>query len=219
MISGRLLFLLAALAACVTALAQARAAPLDAEACTKLQTEHGELENAGVEKDMEKGPDWAKANLGLEKLQRVQRFIELEELLLFRCRSRTIVHLTPEREWSADQDNDDKDDKDDNDDKDAAPRTGKAGAASAKAADPKQKPDAGRKTDAQPAAKPKKQNPGAQPAKTTPAKAAAGQPTESGVTSIEKRPPPKAKVDDALKVQPPDPSVDPFAHQLKPPAK
>jgi hypothetical protein len=206
MISGRLLFLVAGLAACVAALTQARAAPLDAETCAKLQTEHGELENAGVERDMEKGPDWAKANLGLEKLQRVQRFIELEEVLVFRCRSRTIVHLTPEREWSTDQDNDDKDD---NDAKEVAPKTGKAAAASAKAADPK----------TQPAAKPKKQSPGVKPAKTTPAKAAAGQPAEPGVTSIEKRPPPKAKVDDAFKVPPPDPSVNPFAHQLKPPAK
>ena len=97
MISGRLPFLLAALVASAGALTQARATPLDAETCAKHQTEHGELERAGVEKDMEKGPGWAKANLGLEKMQRVQRFIELEELLLFRCRSRAIVHLTPEQ--------------------------------------------------------------------------------------------------------------------------
>ncbi len=209
MISGRLPILLAALVASLGALTHARAAPLDAEACTKLQTEHGELERAGVEKDMEKGPDWAKANLGLEKLQRVQRFIELEELLLFRCRSRAIVHLTPEREWSTDQDNDDKDDKDD-DGNEAAPKGGKAGAAPAKAGDPKQKPQPA----AKPAATPKKQ-----PPKTAPAKAAADQPAEPGVTSIEKRPPPKAKVDDAFKVPPPDPSVNPFANQLNLPAR
>src|SRR5262245_50421243 len=143
MISGRLPFVVAALVASLAALTQARAAPLDAETCAKLQTEHSGLENAGVEKDMEKGPDWAKANLGPENLQRVQRYIELEGLLLFRCRSRTIVHLTPEREWSTDQDNDDKDDNDD-DNKEAATKGGKAGAAPAKA-DPKQKPDTGKK--------------------------------------------------------------------------
>jgi len=70
--SGRLLLLVAALVASVAVLTQARAGPLDAETCAKLQTEHTDLERAGVEKDMEKGPDWAKANLGLEKLQRVR---------------------------------------------------------------------------------------------------------------------------------------------------
>jgi hypothetical protein len=210
MTSGRLSFVLAALVASAAALTEGRAAPLDAETCAKHQIEHTELERAGVEKDMEKGPDWAKANLGLEKMQRVQRFIELEEVLLFRCRSRTIVHLTPEREWSTDQDSDDKDD---NDDDKEATKGGKAGAAPAKAdptkADPKQKPPA-----AKPAATPKKP-----PPKTAPAKSAAEQPAESGVTSIEKRPPPKAKVDDAYKVPPVDPSVNPFANQLNLPMR
>jgi len=206
---GCLPFLVAVLVASVAVLTQARAAPLDAEACAKLQTEHTDLERAGVEKDMEKGPDWAKANLGLEKLQRVQRFIELEELLMFRCRSRAIVHLTPEREWSTDQDNDDKDDnKDDKDDDDNKAATPKGGT---KAADPKQKTDPGRKA-APPSATPRKEAPGA---KAPPAKAAAGQAAEPSVTSIEKRPP-KAKVDDAYKAPPPDPSVNPFSNQLNP---
>jgi hypothetical protein len=38
------------------------------------------------------------------------------------------------------------------------------------------------------------------------------------VTSIEKTPP-KAKVDDAYKAPPPDPSVNPFAGQLNLPAQ
>lgn len=206
MTSGRLPLLVAALVAFVAALTQARAAPLDAETCAKLQTEHTDLERAGVEKDMEKGPDWAKANLGLEKLQRVQRFIELEELLMFRCRSRALVHLTPEREWSTDQDNDDKDEKDD-DDKPAASKGGKGATAPAKA-DPKQKTDAGKKV------APRKPDAGGKTAKAPPARPAQAQPPEPGVTSIEKRPPPKAKVDDAYKAPPPDPSVDPFANQL-----
>ncbi len=203
--SARLPLVVAALVASVAALTQARAAPLDAETCAKLQTEHTDLERAGVEKDMVKGPDWAKGNLGLEKLQRVQRFIELEELLMFRCRSRALVHLTPDREWSTDQDNEDKDEKDD-DDKAAASKGGKGATAPAKA----EKTDAGKKV------APKKADPGVKPAKAAPAKAAQGQPAEAGVTSIEKRPPPKAKVDDAYKAPPPDPSVDPFANQRDP---
>jgi hypothetical protein len=190
--SGRLPFLVAALLACVAVLTQARAAPLDAETCAKLQTEHTGLERAGVEKDMAKGPDWAKGNLGLEKLQQVQRFIELEELLMFRCRSRAIVHLTPEREWSTDQDGDDKDD---NDNKEAAPSKA-VKAAPAKAVDPKPK-----------AGKP--------PAKAAVRQPATGERAEPGVTSIEKRAPPKDKVDDAYRPSPPDPAVDPFAGQPK----
>ena len=92
---GRILLLLAALAA---ALAQARAAPLDAESCAKLMNEHGQLEQAGVEADMAKGPEWAKANLLPEKLERIRRFIEIEEQLLFRCRQKSLVSLPPEVE-------------------------------------------------------------------------------------------------------------------------
>ena len=68
MTSSRTLLLLAALLGAGAALSQARAAPLDAEACTKLMIEQGSLEKAGVEQDMAKGVEWAKANLGVEKL-------------------------------------------------------------------------------------------------------------------------------------------------------
>jgi hypothetical protein len=190
MLPARLPLIVATLVA-LAALTEVRAAPLDAETCARLKVEQGQLEVAGVEKDMAKGAEWAKANLGLEKLQRVQRFIEIEEQLLFRCRSKTIVSLH--------KDQDDDDDDNDKDDKDAAPKTE---AGEAKAADPKQKqPPA--------AARPRKPEPAKSP------KAAAREPAEPGVTSIEKRPP-KAKVDDAYKAPPPDPSVNPFAGQLAP---
>jgi hypothetical protein len=99
MTKGRILLLLAALAA---ALPQARAAQLDAESCEKLLNEHGELERAGVEADMAKGPDWAKANLAAEKLARIRRFIDVEAQLLFRCRQRSLVNLPPETEAGSD---------------------------------------------------------------------------------------------------------------------
>jgi hypothetical protein len=203
MTSARLPLVFLALAATAAALTQARAASLDAETCARLQTEQGQLEDAGVEKDMAKGPEWAKANLGLEKLQRVQRFIEIEEQLLFRCRSKAIVSLTPEKDSGAADHDDDKDNNDDTD-KDG------------KDADSKQRQpsDAGKKAASQPAAKAKRQDPVRAP-KSSPGKAAAREPTEPGVTSIEKRPP-KAKVDDAYKAPPPDPSVNPFATQHSP---
>jgi hypothetical protein len=111
MTTGRILLFLAALA---VLLVGARASPLDAESCTKLLNEHGELEGAGVEADMAKGAEWAKVNLGLEKLQRIRRFIEVTEQLVFRCRQKSLVSLPAENEDQKDQDKDD--------DKDDAPR-------------------------------------------------------------------------------------------------
>jgi hypothetical protein len=63
----------------------AAAAPLDAEDCEKLQQEHVELTKTGVKQDMAKGPDWAAANLARDRLDRIQRMIEVEEQVAFRC--------------------------------------------------------------------------------------------------------------------------------------
>jgi hypothetical protein len=196
MTSGRSFFVLAgliALAGLVAARAPARATPLDADTCAKLQGEQERLENVGVEKDMAKGPVWAKANLAPEKLDLVRRFIEIEEQLLFRCRNKALVHLAPEAEGSSTGDQSDPDD----DDKEATP---KAGSASKQASG---KPVAGA-------------------ARKAPGKAAARRgsklSSEPGVTAIAKRPP-KAKMDDAYKAPPPDPNLNPFADQLKLPAK
>jgi hypothetical protein len=210
MISARLPLLIIVL---VAALAQARAAPLDADTCAKLQVEQEELENAGVEKDMAKGPAWAKDNLPYDKLVRVKRFIEIEEQLLFRCRNKAIVHLPPETEAATAGDRgEDKDDDDDNGsadnkaDKDAPAKAAKPAAAPVKGADKKApvQPAPARKQDAAGAKKPAKAV-----ARQTPELS-----SEPGVTAIEKRPA-KTKVDDAYKVPPPDPNVNPFTDQLK----
>ncbi len=217
MTSGRLLLYLIALVALLT---QARAAPLDGDACVKLMGEHNQLETAGIERDMAKGPAWAKANLAPEKLAQVRRFIELEELLLFRCRGKSLVNLPPEQETPAtgDQAEQDQQDKTKEADRPAS------GAAKTKASEPTQEPkpktDAGKKAGAQPTGKPAAQpkKPDRSPAKKPQPKAAARQPTEPGVTAIEKTPP-KTKVDDAYKPPPPDPSINPFANQLNLPAR
>ncbi|MBO0764648.1 MAG: hypothetical protein J2P50_08675 [Hyphomicrobiaceae bacterium] len=203
MLSGRLplpLLALAALAALAAGPTKVRAAPLDAETCTKLQGEQERLENAGVEKDLAKGPVWAKANLAPDKLGLVQRFIEIEEQLLFRCRNKAIVHLPPESE--APESAEDKDD----DDKDTAGK-GPAGKGGVEGQTPKK---------AAAAAKPAK---GAGGWKKAPAKSAAHPELSAapGVTEIAKRPA-KVKVEDAYKIPPPDPDVNPFADQLKLPA-
>jgi hypothetical protein len=185
---GRILLLLAALTA---VLVQARAAPLDAESCAKFMNEHGLLEQAGVEADMAKGPEWAKANLLPEKLDRIRRFIEIEEQLLFRCRQKSLVNLPPEVEAAPG------DDKDKDQDKTAAapPTTDKTKAPPAAA---KKGTGPAKKAAVQPTAKQPKQVPGATnpPAK---AKAAAKQPagakTEPAPSTAAEKRAPKAKTE------------------------
>jgi len=60
---------------------------VDAEAarCRGLETEKAALTAAGIPADMEKGPQWASANLPKERLQKIGRFIEIDEQLKFRC--------------------------------------------------------------------------------------------------------------------------------------
>jgi hypothetical protein len=205
MTPGRLsLCLVAALAVALSCgHRQARATPLDGETCAVLQSEHGQLKDAGVDKELEKSPMWALANLAPEKLAQVKRYIELEEQLLFRCRSRSLIHLHKDPEPASPEDAGGQNKKEAED----ADRPEPDAAAAGPVKEPKQKPKAApRKAIAGPsAAKSKAQEPGKKPA----AKAAA-QPAPAS------RPP--AKADDALKVPPPDPRADPFAHQLKLPA-
>jgi hypothetical protein len=61
------------------------AEPLEKEACETVLAEHGALEAAGVVESLKKGPAWAKANLPAARLKQVQRYIHLQEQLLFRC--------------------------------------------------------------------------------------------------------------------------------------
>jgi hypothetical protein len=66
------------------------AAPVSAEKlaqaeCQKLDGERRALMVLGVDKDVEKGPDWAKANLTVADLDLVKRYFDLFEQLKFRC--------------------------------------------------------------------------------------------------------------------------------------
>jgi len=65
--------------------AGASAASLDKSACNVLKTELAGMVATGARADMERGPEWAKANLPREKLLNIHRLIELEEQLEFRC--------------------------------------------------------------------------------------------------------------------------------------
>lgn len=63
----------------------AAAVPLDAPACEQLQTQLDTLRNEGAAADMARGPEWARANLPLARLQRIETLLEVEEQLNFRC--------------------------------------------------------------------------------------------------------------------------------------
>lgn len=63
----------------------AAAARLDKEACEALKVEQARLVEAGAKSDMERGPEWAKVNLPPDRLKRIERLLEVEEGLAFRC--------------------------------------------------------------------------------------------------------------------------------------
>lgn len=67
--------------------------------CKKLQVEYADALALGASADMEQGPAWAEANLPLERLRNIDRLLNLEADLEFRCSmSRTrIAAIKPER--------------------------------------------------------------------------------------------------------------------------
>lgn len=76
-------------AVAVCALAPAAvAAKLDNAACAALAEERNTITATGVKADMERGPDWAKANMPPERLQSALRLLEIEDQLEFRCARR-----------------------------------------------------------------------------------------------------------------------------------
>lgn len=61
------------------------AEPMAKEACDAAEAERATLIAAGVPETVKKGPGWAKANLGPAKFKDVERYIALQEQLLFKC--------------------------------------------------------------------------------------------------------------------------------------
>jgi hypothetical protein len=61
----------------------AMAAPLDVAACDAAIAEQGQLSD--IPPVLERGPEWAKANATPQVLKRVARWIELQEVISFRC--------------------------------------------------------------------------------------------------------------------------------------
>ncbi len=60
---------------------------LDKTACADLSAEVSSLLASGLKEDMDKGPAWGAANLSLERLVAINRVIDLQGQLEFRCGS------------------------------------------------------------------------------------------------------------------------------------
>ncbi len=63
----------------------ATAAPLNGLACEQLQSRLDILRSEGAAADMARGPEWARANLPPDRLQRIGTLLDTEEQLNFRC--------------------------------------------------------------------------------------------------------------------------------------
>jgi hypothetical protein len=182
------------------------AAPLDKEGCAKLKVEEGELEQAGVRRDMSKGPHWAKVNLAPDKLEQIRRLLEVEEQLLFRCHGKPLVNLPRDPEADPGAGTDDTNEAPAKGAK--SPKAPQKGGTKKTAAPPAEKKTTGSvKEEAgskNPISASKAENEGGDPAKKIAPKAAAHKSKA------------KAKVEDAYRPPVSEPGSDPFAHQLAP---
>jgi hypothetical protein len=81
--SSRSLFLAGVLAGMAHAPALSKA--LEPAECKALDVEVATLEAAGIKLDIEKGPEWGKANLAADRIERIRHYFEIREKVLFRC--------------------------------------------------------------------------------------------------------------------------------------
>ena len=96
-------FAVAALAGMLLGAAAATAEPMTKEACDAAEAERAPMLASGVPESLKKGPAWVKSNLGAAKLKEVERYIELQEKLLFKCGHAKLRTLpVPEGEEGAD---------------------------------------------------------------------------------------------------------------------
>jgi hypothetical protein len=64
---------------------------LDKAACANLVSELATITASGARADMERGPEWAKANLAPDRMQSIHRMLEIDDQLEFRCGGRNAV--------------------------------------------------------------------------------------------------------------------------------
>lgn len=66
---------------------------LDKETCAQFKTEQIKFIQSGILADLQRGPEWGKANLSADRLREVEHYIQLDEQIKFACREAT---LTPD---------------------------------------------------------------------------------------------------------------------------
>ncbi len=76
-----------------TMVPQARGKALEAAECKTIDAEMKTLEASGLKGDLDKGVEWAKANLAGSRMEQVKVYLDLREKVLFRCPS--LVVATP----------------------------------------------------------------------------------------------------------------------------
>jgi hypothetical protein len=64
----------------------AMAEPYDQDRCSKIKEKREALLTPEMRAALDQGPDWVKSNLTFEALDRVRRFLRIEEEAMFRCR-------------------------------------------------------------------------------------------------------------------------------------
>ena len=203
---------LAAIAVCIVWPSSAFAASLSKEECDKLQAEQTELTAAGARAQFDRGAEWGKVNLPPDQLQRVQRFIAVEEQLSFRCGLAKLRVILPQAEEGGEQELDDKGNP-------VPPKATPSGDVTAKAAPKAKQPvkakeakaldgAAAASTVAKPKPKPK------------PSAEKKGGDADAKPTAAKTAPKPRPKADDAYRPPPSNnPSGDPFARQKAAPPK
>ncbi len=64
---------------------------LDKDTCDQLRTEKITFVQSGILADFEKGAEWGKGNLSVDRLREVEHFILLDEQLKFGCREAVLT--------------------------------------------------------------------------------------------------------------------------------
>jgi hypothetical protein len=73
---------------------RAIAEPLDKAACLNLEVAQKRLLTREMQTALEQGPDWVKDHLETKEIEKVREFLEVEEMIKFRCRGGGVVRST-----------------------------------------------------------------------------------------------------------------------------
>lgn len=71
--------------------AAAGAAKLDKETCQQFKTDQVKFIQSGILADLQRGPEWGRANLSAGRLREIELFIQLDEQIKFACREATLT--------------------------------------------------------------------------------------------------------------------------------